>query len=101
MGLLSRPNSFRKDEPATEEVTAASRMLHPQSSSLHQTLTFLLRCPSLHLPRPLTDVRRAHTGCGSFATQMCSNHELSVLLSLHRSSWNAAGSDAGKLCLGI
>ena len=61
MGLLSRPNSFRKDAPAAEEVTAALHM-----SSLCFTFILILDY-FCFLPRHAADRSRAHPGSGSFA----------------------------------
>ena len=61
MGLLSRPNSFRKDAPAAEEVTAALHM-----SSLCSTFILILDY-SCFLSRHAANRLRAHPGSGSLA----------------------------------
>ena len=61
MGLLSRPNSFRKDASAAEEVTATLQML-----SLYSAFVFIL-IYLCFLSRCAADWMREHTGSGSLA----------------------------------
>ena len=52
MGLLSRPDSFRKDAPAAEDVSAPSRILYSHSSSFRFALCLDAPASTYHILWP-------------------------------------------------